>query len=131
MRDLYLSAQRRDLTEEYAMLSNAERGRQFQVNCLEALKQKTNRNFDMEVRINIDDSKFHSFDIATRERDIVVECKSFSYTISGNIPSAKITTLREAAMYLDLTPPNVHRLLESSEICTRNEGKPWDNISCG
>jgi hypothetical protein len=82
------------------MLSNTERGKAFQILCGDALKRAVGREFDLEVPIAIGGGKFHAFDLATRERDIVAECKAFAFTATGNNPSAKITTLREATMYL-------------------------------
>jgi len=93
------------------MLSNSERGKAFQILCCHALKRAFNRDFDLEVSIDIGGGKSHFFDLATSERDIIVECKAFAYTATGNNPSAKITTLREAAMYLRLINGNVRRLL--------------------
>jgi hypothetical protein len=93
------------------MLSNTERGRAFQVLCGDALRRAFGRDFDLEVPIEIGGGKRHCFDLATRERDIVVECKAFAFTATGNNPSAKITALREAAMYLGLIEGNVTRLL--------------------
>ena len=93
------------------MLSNTERGRAFQIVCRDALKQALHRDFDLEVPIEIGGGKRHSFDIASNERDIVAECKAFRFTATGNNPSAKITTLREAAMYLRSIRGNVTRVL--------------------
>jgi hypothetical protein len=62
---------------------------------------------DLEVPIQIGSGKSHLFDLATRERDIVAECKAFTFTATGNNPSAKMTTLREATMYLRSIPGNV------------------------
>jgi len=93
------------------MLSNTERGKAFQIHCGAALKRALSRDFDLEVPIEIFGGKLHSFDLATKERDIVAECKSYTFTATGNIPSAKITTLREAAMYLQSIQGNVTRLL--------------------
>jgi hypothetical protein len=44
------------------------------------------------------------FDFASGDRRYVGEAKSFTWTISGNTPSAKITTLREAIQYLKELP---------------------------
>ena len=93
------------------MLSNTERGKAFQILCRDALKRALSRDFDLEVPIEIGGGKFHSFDLATRERDIVAECKAFKFTATGKNPSAKITTLREAVMYLHLIQGNVARVL--------------------
>ena len=93
------------------MISNTERGKAFQVRCRDALRQALRRDIDLEVPIEIGGGKHHSFDLATRERDIVAECKAFKFTATGKNPSAKITTLREAVMYLCSLPGNVTRVL--------------------
>lgn len=93
------------------MLTNTERGKAFQIRCRDALKRALHRDFDLEVPIEIGGGKHHSFDIASRERDIVAECKAFTFTATGRNPSAKITTLREAAMYLRSVRASVTRIL--------------------
>jgi hypothetical protein len=91
------------------MLSNAERISAFQHFCRDALTRAMGRHFDLEVPIQVGRGEPHVFDLATRERDIVAECKGFAFT-AGNNPSAKITTLREATVYLR-SIPNVQRVL--------------------
>lgn len=93
------------------MPSNTERGKAFQLLCRDALKRTLGRDFDLEVPIQIGSGKPHLFDLATKERDVVAECKAFGFTATGNNPSAKITTLREATVYLRSLPGNVQRLL--------------------
>lgn len=93
------------------MLSNTERGKAFQLRCRDALKRALCREFELEVPIQIGGGKPHFFDLATKEHDVVVECKAFSFTASGNIPSAKITALREATIYLRFVPGNIKRIL--------------------
>ena len=93
------------------MLSNTQRGKAFQIICGDALRRALNRAFDLEVPIQVGGGKFHSFDLATKERDIVAECKAFKFTATGNNPSAKITTLREAVMYLRSIQGSPSRLL--------------------
>lgn len=54
-----------------------------------------------EVQLGIGKpAKPHRFDFANRDRRVAVECKAFTWTVSGNVPSAKITTAREALLYL-------------------------------
>lgn len=91
--------------------SHAQKGRAFQLVARDALKQVFNRNFELEVRLAIGAEKLHSFDLATHDRTIIAECKAYSFTISGNIPSAKITALREAAMWLNAIPGDIGKLL--------------------
>jgi hypothetical protein len=93
------------------MISNTQRGRSFQLLCRDAMKKAFGRDFDLEVPIQIGSGKPHSFDLATKERDIVAECKAFAFTATGNNPSAKITTLREATVYLRSIAGDVQRVL--------------------
>lgn len=93
------------------MLSNTQRGKAFQILCGGALKRALNRDFDLEVPIEVGGGKLHSFDLATKARDIVAECKAFKFTANGNNPSAKITTLREAVMYLRSIQGSLSRVL--------------------
>jgi hypothetical protein len=65
------------------MLSNTERGKAFQLLCRDALNRTLGRTFDLEVPIDIGGTKPHLFDLATRERDIVAECKAFAFTATG------------------------------------------------
>ena len=44
--------------------------------------------------------KRHRFDLVDPYSKVAVECKAFAWTVSGNTPSAKITTAREAVFYL-------------------------------
>lgn len=83
---------------------NTERGKAFQLLSREALKQTLGCDFDLEVPIQVGSGKPHLFDLATRERDIVGECKSFGFTATGNNPSARITVMREATVYLRSIP---------------------------
>ena len=53
----------------------------------------------------------HKFDLASKDRKWVVECKIFSFTASGNNPSAKLATLLEAVHYLNLLLAGTVRIL--------------------
>jgi hypothetical protein len=91
--------------------SNTERGKAFQILCGDALRRSLSRDIDLEVRLPIGGNQYHTFDLATKGRDVIAECKAFGFTSTGNNPSAKITTLREAAMYLRAIQGDVKRLL--------------------
>ena len=77
----------------------------------------------MEVPINIGGIRPHFFDLATPERDVVAECKAFTFTAAGNNPSAKISTLREAAAYLSSIPGSIVRLLIVKENAHPKRGE--------
>ena len=53
-----------------------------------------------ERSLQIGPNKYHNFDLVSEDGNIVVECKSYTWTESGNFPSAKISTAVEAIFYL-------------------------------
>jgi len=94
------------------MVSNTEKGKQFQLRVRNALRMLLGDTLDMEVKLPIGDPpQLHTFDLATRDRRLVCECKAFAWTAGGNIPSAKITTLREAVTDLQQLPVQTVALL--------------------
>ncbi len=47
-----------------------------------------------------DPPKPHKFDLVSADGRVAVECKCYTWTDSGNVPSAKIATLDEAVLYM-------------------------------
>jgi hypothetical protein len=88
-------------------MSNRARGDAFQRYAAGALAKATGLAFDLEVPLimTIGAPKSHFFDLATPDRAYVGESKAFTWTVSGKVPSAKVTTLREAAQYLRALSP--------------------------
>ena len=84
-------------------VSNTGKGRQFQLKCKEAFQYLLARPMEEEVSLPALGGKPHKFDLATHERDVVVECKAFTWTSGGHVPAAKVTTLREAVQFLRST----------------------------
>jgi hypothetical protein len=58
-----------------------------------------------------DPAKPHRFDLGSSNQQVVVECKNHTSTATNNIPSAKITALREAVFYLRLAAARYRRIL--------------------
>ncbi len=58
-----------------------------------------------------DPPKAHRFDLVSTQHRVVIECKNHTWTRSNNVPSAKITTLREAVFFLRLLPAGYRRIL--------------------
>lgn len=54
--------------------------------------------------------KQHKFDLGCREQKVIVECKSHTWTESGNIPSAKLTTWDQAMLYFYLAPRSYKKI---------------------
>lgn len=85
--------------------TNVSRGVAFSSEAKRVLSRDLGIELDEEVPLSIGDPpKAHRFDLASRDGRVAVECKAYTWTASGNVPSAKITTTREALLYLQWLP---------------------------
>ena len=87
-----------------AFLTNSDQGRRLDYGAFEDrvskfVESKFGKRF-YKQDLQIGPSKFHRFDLVSEDKSIVVECKSYTWTESGNFPSAKISTAIEALFYL-------------------------------
>ncbi len=55
--------------------------------------------------------KHHKFDLGSEEPPILVECKSHTWTETGNMPSAKVTVWNEAMYYFHTAPARYRKIL--------------------
>ena len=53
----------------------------------------------------------HKFDLASKKERIIVECKSYTWTVGGNSPSAKFGFLNEVMFYFSLAPKGYRKVL--------------------
>ncbi|WP_026522837.1 hypothetical protein [Butyrivibrio sp. VCB2001] len=53
----------------------------------------------------------HKFDMASIDEKIIVECKCYTWTKSGNVPSAKMATLDEAVLYMRSIPFEARKII--------------------
>ena len=91
---------------------NPHVGRKFQEFVQTILKEKYNTYFAQEAAIPIGrPPKEHKFDLANADRSIVAECKCYTWTDSGNVPSAKLMGLDEAVFYFGFLPSGTKKLL--------------------
>ncbi len=87
-------------------------GRKFQEHVQIALAKEFHSEFYPEVAIPIGcPAKDHKFDLANADRSIVAECKCYTWTDSGNVPSAKLMGLDEAVFYFSFLPATTMKLL--------------------
>lgn len=85
--------------------SNTERGGTFQLLCRDALNKALSRNFDLEVRIRVGNGKPHNLDLATRERDIVAECKAFAFIMMRRNATVYLRSMRDVQRALIVKAP--------------------------
>ena len=87
-------------------------GRIFQEQVQSLLEEKYRTTFDQEVAIAIGSPpKEHKFDLVSKDHLIVAECKCYTWTDSGNVPSAKLMGLDEAAFYFGFLPSETTKIL--------------------
>lgn len=94
---------------------NPRIGKEFQVKVKNWFEDNMGHKFDLEHPILIGHpAKPHKFDVSDTNESIVVECKCYSWTDSGNIPSAKLRGLNEAIFYFSFLPPTTEKILVMS-----------------
>jgi hypothetical protein len=65
--------------------------------------------FSVDIGYKI--KKPHKFDLGSNNPPTLVECKSYTWTQSGNIPSAKIRGLNEVMLMFSVTPKRYRKIL--------------------
>jgi hypothetical protein len=89
--------------------SNSHVGREFEGKAKAFFaNQGLSLEENVSIEIGINGTKPHSFDLGSRKKKILVECKSHTWTESGKVPSAKITTW-DQAMYMFVAAPAGYR----------------------
>jgi hypothetical protein len=67
----------------------------------------TTLGMDVETEVSLpvgSPPRPHKFDLATPDRAYIGEAKAFTWTSGNNIPSAKISTVKEALQFLHALP---------------------------
>ncbi len=86
---------------------NPHVGAEFQGQVKKWFCEQYHKNFELDKKIAIGSSdvkKEHKFDVVAEDNSIAIECKCYTWTETGNVPSAKIGFLNEAAFYLSFLP---------------------------
>ena len=96
-------------------MSNSEnpgKGAAFQKRVQQWFEKKYGREFELEKKIAIGNpGKLHKFDIVDHDSCIAVECKCYTWTEAGNVPSAKMGFCNEAAFYLSFLPNSYEKYI--------------------
>ena len=91
---------------------NAKVGAQFQRKVALWLERNLRKEFILEKPIAIGNpSKDHKFDIVDVDETMAIECKCYTWTERGNVPSAKMGTANEAAFYLSFLPEHYIKMI--------------------
>ena len=91
---------------------NPKKGADFQKRVQHYFIKKYGPGFELEKKIPIGEPlKDHKFDIVNLDLGIVIECKRYTWTEAGNVPSAKMGFTNEAAFYLRFLPDNYEKYI--------------------
>lgn len=91
---------------------NPRIGREFQELTATLLGSYYGIDFNTEIPMMIGNPpKAHRFDCVSVDRKIAVECKCYTWTRTGNIPSAKLAFLNQSVLYASFLPNGVKRVI--------------------
>ena len=94
------------------MSSKKRKGDDFRDIAKRALEQELNTILEPEQKLFIGTpGKEHAFDLASKDQSIVIECKNYTWTKTGRVPSAKISTINEAVLYFSFLDENTQKIL--------------------
>ncbi len=95
---------------------NPRIGATFQKQVALWFEKEYSKAFLMEKGIEIGNpGKEHRFDIIAEDGSIAIECKCYTWTASGNVPSAKMGFVNEAAFYLSFLPDKFEKYIVMSK----------------
>lgn len=103
---------------------NPRNGAAFQSQVKDWFQKQYGPGFELETKMPIGNpAKNHKFDIANLEKKIAIECKRYTWTETGNVPSAKMGFTNEAAFYLSFLSDSYEKyiVMLSSHHAKRNE----------
>ena len=88
-------------------------GLRFQEAVATWFRNKYAKSFELEKRIaiGVSEKKYHKFDVVADDDSIVAECKCYTWTAGGNVPSAKMAFTNEAAYYLSFLPDTYEKYI--------------------
>ena len=91
---------------------NPKNGADFQLAVQDYFIRTHESDFELEKKIPIGNPpKNHKFDIVSSQKMIVIECKRYTWTETGNVPSAKMGFTNEAAFYLSFLPDTYEKYI--------------------
>jgi hypothetical protein len=95
-------------------ISNSHAGREFEAQALAYFENVEGLKLQPSFSIALGHGtvkKKHRFDLGSDDPAVLVECKSHNWTITGSMPSAKMTVWNEAMYYFHLAPKHFRKIL--------------------
>lgn len=91
---------------------NPRVGAAFQKAVASWFEEQYDKEFIIEKKIAIGHpAKDHKFDIVSSDDTMAIECKCYTWTETGNVPSAKMGFTNEAAFYLSFIPDTYEKFI--------------------
>ena len=92
-------------------MSNKQKGDMFEIKAKEIMQNFLGCELEEQYKVDIGFSvqKTHKYDFGNEK--FVIECKSYSWTEGNDIPSAKLSHLKEVIFYFSLTPNSYKKIL--------------------
>ena len=102
---------------------NPKNGATFQREVLSWFENNYGKSFELEKKLLIGNPpKEHKFDIVDEKSTVAIECKRYTWTRTGNVPSAKMGAANEAAFYLRLLPLSYTKFIVMMRTyCSRHQ----------
>jgi hypothetical protein len=95
-------------------ISNAHAGREFEALARRYFSEQEGLHLTPSFPVHLGHAsrtKSHRFDLGSESPAVLVECKSHNWTVTGNMPSAKVTVWNEAMYYFHLAPVHYKKIL--------------------
>lgn len=91
---------------------NPKVGRLFQELSAKMMGKHFGISFEIDEAILIGEpAKAHKFDCVSSDKKYVAECKCYTWTETGNIPSAKMGFVNEAVFYMSYLPADTTKMI--------------------
>lgn len=92
---------------------NPKNGAVFQRMVMDWFQENySDMTFELEKKLPIGEpKKNHKFDIVDQNNTVAIECKRYTWTEAGNVPSAKMGFVNEAAFYLSFLPDSFEKYI--------------------
>ena len=82
-------------------IDNPRIGREFEIAVKKWFEEEHGKQFKNNISFDIGHPpKAHRFDVVSNDKTIIVECKCYTWTKTGNVPSAKMGFANQAVFYL-------------------------------
>lgn len=103
---------------------NTGKGKDFQIKAAKVLGHYFRVEFQTEQPIPIGNPpKNHKFDLVSENGKYIGECKNYSWTEGGNVPSAKMGFINEAVFYLQHISSDKYRFVVLRRDVDNNRGE--------